>query len=125
MTLPRTSQGLRTTTHSAPGSARRSAVLPTNMPVMAQTTRRVTYRGNPAFASMLVQMLQQESVTVRWERPFEQRGMGEMAQEVIVQMVATGSVTAIAAAVAKFRKHMNGRAEATVENDEMDDDEDR
>ena len=125
MTLPRTSQGLRTTTHSAPGSARRSAVLPTNMPVMAQTTRRVTYRGNPAFASMLVQMLQQESVTVRWERPFEQRGMGEMAQEVIVQMVATGSVTAISAAVAKFRKHMNGRAEATVENDEMDDDEDQ
>jgi hypothetical protein len=90
------------------------------MPFMAQTTRRVTYRGNPAFASMLVQMFEQESVTVNWERPLEQRGMPEMAQEVIVPMVATGGVTAIAATVAKFRKHMNGRAEATVENDATD-----
>jgi hypothetical protein len=95
------------------------------MPVMAQATRRVTYRGNPAFASMLVQTLEQENVTVKWERPLKQRSMGEMAQGVSVQMVATGGVTAIAASVAKFRKHMRGRAEATVENDEMDDDEDQ
>jgi hypothetical protein len=91
------------------------------MPVMAQTTRRVTYRGNPAFASMLVQMFEQDSVRVKWERPLERRGMGEMTQEVIVQMVATGGGTAIAATVAKFRKNMNGRAEATVENDELSD----
>jgi hypothetical protein len=88
---------------------------------MAQTTRRVTYRGNPAFASMLVQMLEQESVRVKWERPLEHRDVGQMGQEVVVQMVATGGLTAIAAAVAKFRKHMNGRAEATVENAEMQD----
>jgi len=99
--------------------------VPTNIPVMAQTTRRVTYRGNPAFASMLVQMLEQERATVKWERPLAQRGMGEMAQEVIVQMDATGGATAIAAAVAKFRKHMHGRAGVTVENGEMDDDEDQ
>ena len=92
------------------------------MPVMAQTTRRVTYRGNPAFASMLVQMLEVEGATVEWERPTEQRGMGEMAQEVIVQLVATGGVAAIAAAVAKFRKHLHGRAEVTVEVDEQDND---
>jgi hypothetical protein len=95
------------------------------MPVMAQTTRRVTYRGNPAFASMLVQMLEQESATVKWEQPLEQRGMGAGTQEVIVQMVATGGVTDIAAAIAKFRKHMQGRAEATVENAELDHDEDQ
>jgi hypothetical protein len=70
---------------------------------------------------MLVQMLEQEGIKVRWERPLERRDMGEIAQEVAVQMVATGDVTAIAAAVAKFRKHIRGRAEATVENDEMDD----
>jgi len=74
---------------------------------------------------MLVQMLEHEGVTVKWERPLEQRGVGEMAQEVIVQMVATGGFTAIAAAVAKFRKHVLGRAEATVENDERDNDEDQ
>lgn len=37
-------------------------------------------------------------------------------------MVATGSITAIATAVAKFRKHMYGSAAATIENDEPDDD---
>jgi hypothetical protein len=70
---------------------------------------------------MLVQMLEQESVRVKWERPLEHRDVGQMGQEVVVQMVATGGLTAIAAAVAKFRKHMNGRAEATVENAEMQD----
>ena len=39
---------------------------------------------------MLVQMLEQENVTVKWERPLKQRSMGEMAQGVSVQMVATG-----------------------------------
>jgi len=63
------------------------------MLVMAHTTRRVTYRGNPAFASMLVQMLEQEGATVEWERPVEQRGMAEMAQEVIVNMVAAGKAS--------------------------------
>jgi hypothetical protein len=90
---------------------------------MMDTTRRVTYRGNPAFASMLVQMLADEGATVRWDRPPERRGVGEMAPEVIVQMAATGSVTAIATAVAKFRKHMQGRVvEVTIEDDEQDDD---
>lgn len=74
---------------------------------------------------MLVQMLEQEGATVKWERPREQRGMAEMAQEVIVQMIATGSGTAIAAAIAKFRKHTHGRAEATVENDGLDGKEDQ
>jgi hypothetical protein len=89
---------------------------------MTHTTRRITYRGNPAYASMLVQMLEEERATVEWERPTEQRGIQDMAQGVVVQMVATGSVTAIATAVAKFRKHMHGRAAATIEDDEPDDD---
>jgi hypothetical protein len=91
---------------------------------MAQITRRITYRGNPAFASMLVQMLEQESVTVKWEPPREERGMAELAPEVTIHMAATGDATAIGAAAAKFRKHMNGRAEATIDKDQMDDDED-
>jgi hypothetical protein len=109
-----------TATPRPPGQPALCAVR-TSMPVMTHTIRRVTYRGNPAFASMLVQMLEQEGATVKWERPLEQRGMGEMAQEVIVQMVATGGATAIAAAIAKFRKHMRGREEATVENDDLED----
>jgi imidazole glycerol phosphate synthase subunit HisF len=93
----------------------------TSMPVMTHTIRRVTYRGNPAFASMLVKMLEQEGATVKWERPLEQRGLEEMAQEVIVPMVATGGATDVAAAVAKFRKHMHGREEVTVEDDDLED----
>ena len=91
------------------------------MLIMAHTTRRVTYRGNPAFASMLVQMLEQEGATVEWERPLEQRGMAEMAQEVIVNMIAAGNLVAIKVAVDKFRKHMHGKAEVTVEVEEDDD----
>ena len=68
---------------------------------------------------MFVQMLEQESVTVKWEPPREERGMAELAPEVTIHMAATGDATAIAAA--KFRKHMNGRAEATIDKDEMDD----
>jgi hypothetical protein len=89
------------------------------MSVMTHTTRRVTYRGNRAFASMLVQMLEQEGVSVQWERPDEQRGGGEVAQEIIVQMVAAGDLVAIKVAVDKFRKHMRDRAQATIEGDEQ------
>jgi hypothetical protein len=92
------------------------------MPVMTHTTRRVTYRGNPAFASMLVQMLETEGATVEWERPQEQRDIGGIAQEVIVNMVTAGNLWAIKVAVDKFRKHMHGTATATIEDDEQEGD---
>jgi hypothetical protein len=44
--------------------------------------------------------------------------MAEMAQEVIVNMVAAGNLVAIKVAVDKFRKHMRGRATAAIEDDE-------
>jgi hypothetical protein len=62
--------------------------------------------------------VEQEGATVEWERPLEQRGMAEMAQEVIVNMVAAGNLVAIKVAVDKFRKHMRDRATATIEDDE-------
>jgi hypothetical protein len=88
------------------------------MPGMTHTTKRVTYRGDPAGASLLEWMLKGEGVTVQREQFQEQRGMGEMAQEVIVQMVAAGNLMAIKVAVDKFRKHMHGKAEVTVEVEE-------
>jgi hypothetical protein len=92
-----------------------------SIPVMAHTTCRVTYRGDPALASMLAQMLENEGAMVRWERPLERRDVTEMAPAVVVNMVTEGSLTAIKVAVDKFRKHMHGRAEATIENVELDD----
>jgi hypothetical protein len=94
----------------------------TSMPVMTRTTRRVTYRGDPADASLLAEMLKREGVTVEWEPPHEQRGLAEIGQGVIVAIAARGTLAAIEAAVDKFRKHMNGRAEATIEDDDLDED---
>ena len=93
------------------------------MPVMTQTPRRVTYRGDPAGASLLADLLQREGVTVEWERPDEQRSsIGEMTQQVIVEMVAAGNLLAIKVAVAKFRKHMHDKTETevTIEEDDPD-----
>jgi hypothetical protein len=96
--------------------------LGTSMPVMAHTTRRVTYRGNPEGAPMLARMFEQEGVRVKWKRPQEQPDMAGMAQEVIVNMVTSGSLLAIRVALDKFRKHMHATAEATIEDDGQDDD---
>ncbi len=87
---------------------------------MTHTTRQVTFRGNPAYASRLVQMLEEGGATVEWKQPTEQRGISEMGQGVIVAIVANGTLVAIQAAVARFRKHMHGRAAATIEDDEQD-----
>ena len=82
---------------------------------MTQTTRGVTYRGEPAGAFLLEDLLEREGVTVEWERPDEQRSsIGEMTQQVIVEMVAAGNLLAIKVAVAKFRKHMHGKTETEV-----------
>jgi hypothetical protein len=87
------------------------------------TTRRLTYTGDPAGASLLEWMLKQEGVTVQVDRPREQRGgIEDMAQEVIVQMITAGNLLAIKVAVDKFRKHMHGKAEVTVEVEEVDED---
>jgi DNA-binding FadR family transcriptional regulator len=91
------------------------------MPVMTQTTRHLTYRGNPAFASMLVQMLEEAGATVEWKPPVERRGIGASAHDVIVGIVAAGTYDAIKAAIDRFRKHMDGKAVAVVEVDEQDD----
>ena len=88
---------------------------------MAPTTRRVTYRGSPALAPMLAQMLEQEGVKVTWERPREQPGPGEMAKEVSVQMVAVGNLVAIQVAVHKFRKHTRNGPGVAIEDDDADD----
>ena len=59
---------------------------------------------------MLVKMLREEGVRVKWERPPEQRGsIGEVTQQVIVQMVASGSLMAIKTAVDRFRKNLDGK----------------
>lgn len=63
---------------------------------------------------MLVQMLEQEGVAVEWSRPHEERGLSADLNEVIVNLVSTGSAVAIAAAVKNFRNRVP-RAKVDVE----------
>jgi hypothetical protein len=66
-------------------------------------TRKITYHGDTARVGALVQMLERQGVRVDWSPPEERRGLGADANEVIVNLVSTGSVVAIAAAVKQFR----------------------
>jgi hypothetical protein len=66
-------------------------------------TRKITYHGDTARVGALVQMLEQQGVQVDWTPPQEHRGLGADVNEVIVNLVSTGSVVAIAAAVKQFR----------------------
>ena len=71
--------------------------------------------------SVLVQMLREEGVRVAWERPDERRGIeyANDVQQVASILVATGTVTAIQAGVARFRAKYRS-AHVTVESDVAD-----
>lgn len=61
-------------------------------------------RYNAARASALVQMLREQGVHVDWTPPREQRDLAGMAEEVAVNLVSTGTLVAIGAAVKRFRQ---------------------
>ena len=70
---------------------------------MTDVTRSIQYTGDPAEASILVQVLQDEGVSVEWTPPTEHQGIGADADQVIVQLTASGAIAAITAAATKFR----------------------
>ncbi|WP_270887733.1 hypothetical protein [Pedococcus sp. 5OH_020] len=82
----------------------------------------MTYRGIAPFASMLVQMLEDEGVTVAdWERPEEARGAGADAlRDVVVGLVTSGAYDAIKFAIERFRTAAKGRGHATIDGDPDD-----
>lgn len=71
---------------------------------MADVTRTITYHGDAARCGALVQMLEQEGVTVQWTPPQERRGLGADINEVVVSLVSSGTLLAITAGVRKFRE---------------------
>ena len=81
--------------------------------------RTLTYRGNPALASALVRMLEEQGVAVQWERPSEARDLPDAAQDYVVAILANGTSAAIAIAVKLFRERF---AQATVQTQGDDDD---
>lgn len=80
-------------------------------------TRTIVYRGGAARVAMLAQMLRSEGVQVEYTPPEEQRGIGGDLNEVVVNLVSTGTVVAIGAAVKKFRERVP-RAKVKVEGED-------
>ena len=71
---------------------------------MDDVTKTITYYGDAARVGALVQMLEQQGVRVEWSPPREERGLASDINEVVVNLVSTGSALAIAAAVKQFRQ---------------------
>jgi hypothetical protein len=86
---------------------------------LVDMTKTIKYRGDPARASGLVQMLEHQGVQVSWSPPREQRGLGADINEVLVSLVSTGSAVGIGTAVKQFRQRF---PKATVKIDGEPDD---
>lgn len=64
------------------------------------------YTGSPAIAGRFAQMLQDEGLTVEWEPPTEQRGMGDMSQQVKVELAVAGTTVLAKAAWARIKPRL-------------------
>ena len=83
-------------------------------------THQLAYVGSPALASLFVQLLEEEGLTVEWTRPEETRSLSNFAQGVVVALAVEGTkdtlVAGVKTATAKFR----GKFPRTTIRDETD-----
>lgn len=90
-----------------------------------EVTRTITYRGKPPWHTALVQFLEEEGVRVEWSPPSveEPRGIGADVNQVVVNLISTGTVAAIALAVRKFRNYgPQSKGKVDVEGEPQDED---
>ncbi len=116
---PRLTSGRAARIRSA--SAKCSPPRPGIVSATVTTETHITYRGDlgdPPLVGVLVQMLEEEGVQVRWQPP-ERREVRGMAEAVVVDLVADGALTGIKAAVLKFRGQF-WRARVDVEGEDDD-----
>jgi hypothetical protein len=74
-------------------------------------------------AGAFVQMLEEEGVRVaEWTRPEERRGLGDIAQGVLVEIISNGALVAIGIAIERFRRRFPGGGDVDVQ--ELDPEED-
>jgi hypothetical protein len=86
--------------------------------VVADVTKSIEFIGPAVRAGALVECLEEEGVKVRWTAPEEERGVGRMAEEVAVAIVAAGGYDAIKLGVRKFRERFGtGRVKIEGEDD--------
>jgi hypothetical protein len=74
-------------------------------------TVRLTYLGGVRGISMLVEMLEEQGVSVRYTPPRETRDMTEAAAIVAVVLSATGNIHDIAATVQRFRQQFGSHTQ--------------
>jgi hypothetical protein len=76
------------------------------------TTWTFQYTGSPAFAGRFAQMLRDEGLTVQWEPPMEQRGLGDVVQQV---EVVTGTTALAKAAWARIKPRLRSGERVEVQ----------
>jgi phytoene dehydrogenase-like protein len=83
-------------------------------------TQRITYQGNPALVDALAQLLREEGVEVQpFDETEERQDSSGVVQDVITELVVvSGTIRAVDAAIAKFRKRFTGRVSITTEPDD-------
>jgi hypothetical protein len=97
--------------------------MPAGLGRVKMETRLIRYRGSEPVVRALIQMLEEEDVTVvrRGQRPIEHRDLGTMVEAVIATLEATGTIEGIKAGVAKFRERFpRGGLEIEGEDDDPD-----
>jgi hypothetical protein len=80
------------------------------------TETRITYKGDPALVGVLVQMLEEQGVEVRWQPPAERREVPGRFEPMVVNLVAVGALTGIKAAVRKFPGQFGSRVDIEGED---------
>lgn len=82
----------------------------------------VRYTGPAALVGLLAQHLREEGAEVSYDPPAEDRGVGEIAETVVVSLVCSGLYDAIKAGVTRFGSGPPGqRADVDLpERDEED-----
>jgi hypothetical protein len=83
-------------------------------------TYSIRYEGGPARVGALAQELREAGVEVEYEPPTEERGAGQIAQDVVIGIAANGAYEAIKTAIARFREH-HPHSIVELEEDDGDD----
>jgi hypothetical protein len=112
------------TGHASAGTRRPTPVMvggAARLPTM-QGTSRIRYEGSAPFVRELVQILEQEGVTVsiRRERPpeSEYRDTRGMTETVAATLMATGTAEAVKAGVDRFQQRFPGRGIVRIEGED-------
>jgi hypothetical protein len=78
-------------------------------------THHIIYGGPAALASALVGYLEDESVTVQWTPPSEDRSIPGAGETIGLEIAASGSTSAMRAAIAKFEAKFGDLAQVEFE----------